>query len=48
MANRLKDSLLNKAAAEEMEKYISKLRKRFEYETSPADIPADFQPFSLQ
>ena len=48
MANRLKDSLLNKAASEEMEKYIAKLRQRFGYETSPADIPADFQPFSLQ
>ncbi|MBS0615078.1 MAG: hypothetical protein JSR58_00820 [Verrucomicrobia bacterium] len=48
MASRLKDSLLNKAASEEMEKYMVKLRKRFGYETSPADIPAEFQPFSLQ
>lgn len=48
MANRLKDSLLNKAASEEMDKYIDKLRKRFDYETSPSEIPPDFQPFSLK
>jgi len=48
VASQLKDSLLQKAADDEMTAYVTKLRQRFGYDEKSLDFPPDFQPFELK
>lgn len=50
LANRIKDSLIQKAAGTEMEAYQARLRARFGYDmkTLEESIPPDFQPFTMR
>ena len=47
MATGIKQELLNQYADKEMESYLTRLYKRFNYSPSSLDIPVTFEPFSF-
>jgi hypothetical protein len=47
MEQKLKDAVYEQIVSKEVEKYVKKLRQRFNFEDSLIDVPDSFEPFSI-